>query len=89
MVTRDFEEFGLTRVGVRENPVVWGNADSAPAVAALHRKSLRKKSLESKIALDAVPCASLSIGLVARHHGPRSCWVDCVNARPVSRAEFT
>ena len=74
---------------MEENPVVWDNADSAPPVAALHRKSLPKKSLESKVALDAVPRASLSIGLVGRHHGPRSCWVDCVNARSVSRAEFT
>ena len=72
-----------------ENSVVCDNADSAPPVAALHRKFLPKKSLEIKVALDAVLHASLSIGLVGRYHGPRSCGVDCVNAGTVSRAEFT
>jgi hypothetical protein len=45
--------------------------------------------VQGKVALDAVPRASLSIGLVGQRHGPRSSWVDCVNARSVSRAEFT
>ena len=74
---------------MEENPVVSDNGDSAPPVAPLHRKSLPKKSVESKVALDAVPRASLSIGVVGRHHAARSCWVDFVNARSVSRAEFT
>jgi len=84
-----FEEFELRWVGVGQNPVVWGNANSTAPAAAARRKFLRNKSLESKLALDAVPRASHSIWLVGRHHRPRSCWVDCINARPVSRAEFT
>jgi hypothetical protein len=57
-------------------------------LAAAHRKSLRKKALESKIALDAVPHASHSIELVWRRRDP-GCRGDFVNAGPVSRAEFT
>jgi hypothetical protein len=74
------------RVG--ENLVVGQRWTAAPA-AALHRKSLRNNSLESKIALDAIPRASHSIGLVWRHHSPPSRRGNCVNAGPVSRSEFT
>ena len=71
-----------------ENPVVWDNADPAPPLAALHRKSLRNKLLDSKIALNAVPRASNSIGLVWRHHSPPSRRGDCVNVGSFSRSEF-
>jgi len=50
---------------------------------------LRNKVLESRIALDAVPHALHSIALVWQHHCPGSCCGSCVNAGPVSRAEFT
>jgi len=49
---------------------------------------LRNKSLDSKIALDAVPRASNSIGLVWRHDSPPSRRGDCVNAGPFGRSEF-
>ena len=65
-----------------------GQCLTAAPAAALHRKSLRNKLLGSKIALDAVPRASHSIGLAWRHHCPGSRCGDCANARPVSRAEF-
>ena len=76
----------MSRCG--ENPVVWGDADSAPPAAAPRRKFLRNKSLESKVALDAVPRASYSIRL--GFAPPLSCFRcgDCVRAGLFSLAEF-
>jgi hypothetical protein len=84
-----FEEFELIMSGCGGKRSRVGQCCTAAPAAALHRKSLRNQSLESKLALDAVPRASHSIGLVWRHHSPPSCRGDRVNAGHVSGAEFT
>jgi hypothetical protein len=78
-----FEELKLIMSRCAEKPSRLAQCCSA----ALHRKSLREKALASKIALDAVPHASHSIGLVWWRRDPR-CRSDFASAGAVSRAEF-